>query len=52
MLTGTIEPGMELVNARTRKGERLTHLYVMCGREMTESATPTRATSSWCPAER
>ena len=27
---------MELVNARTRKGERLTHLYVMCGREMTE----------------
>lgn len=36
VLTGTIEPGMELVNARTRKGERLTHLYVMCGREMTE----------------
>ena len=36
VLTGTIEPGMEFVNARTRKGERLTHLYVMCGREMTE----------------
>lgn len=36
VLTGTVEPGMELVNARTRKGERLTHLYVMCGREMTE----------------
>ena len=36
VLTGTIEPGMELVNARTRKGERLTHLNVMCGREMTE----------------
>ena len=36
VLTGTIEPGMELVNARTRKGERLVHLYVMCGREMTE----------------
>lgn len=36
VLTGTIEPGMELVNARTRKGVRLTHLYVMCGREMTE----------------
>lgn len=36
VLTGTIEPGMELVNARTRKGERLMHLYVMCGREMTE----------------
>lgn len=36
VLAGTIEPGMELVNARTRKGERLAHLYVMCGREMTE----------------
>lgn len=36
VLTGTIEPGMELVNARTRKGERPAHLYVMCGREMTE----------------
>lgn len=36
VLTGTIEPGMELVNARTRKGERLAHLYMMCGREMTE----------------
>ena len=36
VLTGTIEPGMELVNARTCKGERLAHLYVMCGREMTE----------------
>lgn len=36
VLTGTIEPGMELVNARTRKGERMAHLYVMCGREMTE----------------
>ena len=37
VLTGTIEPGMELVNARTRKGERMAHLYVMCGREMTEA---------------
>ena len=36
VLTGTIEPGMELVNARTRKAERLAHLYVMCGKEMTE----------------
>ena len=36
VLTGTIEPGMELVNARTRKGERMAHLYVMCGHEMTE----------------
>ena len=36
VLAGTIEPGMELVNARTRKGDRMSHLYVMCGREMTE----------------
>ena len=33
VLAGTIEPGDELVCARTRKNERLTHLYVMCGRE-------------------
>ncbi len=36
VLTGTLTPGIELVNARTRKGERLAHLYVMCGRETTE----------------
>ena len=36
VLTGTLEPGLELVNARTRKGDRLAHLYVMCGRDMTE----------------
>ena len=36
VLTGTLTPGVELVNARTRKSERLAHLYVMCGREMTE----------------
>ncbi|QWT17716.1 elongation factor G [Collinsella sp. zg1085] len=36
VITGTIEPGMELINARTRKSERLAHLNVMCGREMTE----------------
>ena len=36
VLTGTIGPGQELVNARTRKGERLAHLNVMCGRDMTE----------------
>ena len=36
VLTGTIEPGQELVNARTRKGERLAHLNVMCSRDMTE----------------
>ena len=36
VITGTVQPGSELVNARTRKAERLAHLYVMCGREMTE----------------
>ena len=36
VLTGTLEPGLELTNARTRKSERLAHLYVMCGRDMTE----------------
>ena len=36
VLTGTIEPGQELLCARTRKSERLAHLNVMCGREMTE----------------
>ena len=36
VITGTIEPGLELVNARTRKGDRLAHLNVMCGRDMTE----------------
>lgn len=33
VLAGTLEPGLSLVNARTRKSERLTHLYLMCGRE-------------------
>ena len=36
VLTGTLTPGIGLVNARTRKGERLAHLYVMCGRDMSE----------------
>ncbi len=36
VLTGTITPGIELTNARTRKGERLAHIYHMLGREMTE----------------
>ena len=36
VLTGTLTPGIELVNARTRKSERLAHLYVMCGRDMNE----------------
>lgn len=36
VLTGTIQGGIELTNARTRKGERLAHLYRMMGREMSE----------------
>ena len=36
VLAGTITPGTELTNARTRKSERLGHLYIMCGRETTE----------------
>ena len=36
VLTGTIQSGIELINARTRKGERLAHLYTMMGREMSE----------------
>ena len=36
VLTGTISAGTELTNARTRKGERLSHLYRMTGREMAE----------------
>ncbi|MBP3884164.1 MAG: elongation factor G [Olsenella sp.] len=34
VLAGTIEPGCELLNARTRRTERLGHLNRMCGREM------------------
>ena len=33
VLSGTLEPGMELVNARTQGTERLGHLYVMMGKE-------------------
>ena len=33
VLAGTLEPGLELTNARTRKAERLGHLYLMCGKE-------------------
>ncbi len=36
VLTGTIATGAELTNARTRKSERLAHIYRMMGREMTE----------------
>ena len=33
VLAGTLEPGLELTNARTRKAERLGHLYLLCGKE-------------------
>ncbi len=33
VLAGTLTPGLELANARTRKTERLGHLYLMCGRD-------------------
>ncbi len=36
VLAGTITPGTELINARTRKTERLGHLYQMMGREMSD----------------
>ncbi len=36
VLAGTVTPGLELTNARTRKGERLGHLYSMTGRETSE----------------
>ena len=33
VLAGTLAPGVELINARTRKAERLSHLYLMCGHD-------------------
>jgi elongation factor G len=36
IISGVLEPGMELVNARTSKKERLGHLYVMMGKEATD----------------
>ena len=36
VLSGTVTPGLELVNARTRKSERLGHLYLMMGRDTTD----------------
>ena len=36
VLAGTLAPGTELTCARTRKAERLGHLYRMCGRDMEE----------------
>ncbi len=36
VLAGTVTSGIELNNARTRKGERLGHLYLMCGHDTTD----------------
>lgn len=36
VLAGTLTPGLELTCARTRKSERLGHLYRMMGRETTD----------------
>lgn len=36
VLAGTITPGLELTCARTRKPERLAHIYRMVGRDTTE----------------
>ena len=33
VLSGYLEPGMELTDARSKKKERLSHLYVMMGKE-------------------
>lgn len=34
VLAGTVTPSCELICARTRKTERMSHLYRMCGREL------------------
>lgn len=39
VLAGTVSAGSELINARTRKPERLSHLYRMCGKETTDVNT-------------
>ncbi len=36
VIAGTLEPGMELVNSRTGKKERLGHIYVMLGKDTTD----------------
>lgn len=36
IISGTLVPGMELINSRTGKKERLGHLYVMMGKEATD----------------
>ncbi|MDR0347558.1 MAG: elongation factor G [Coriobacteriales bacterium] len=33
VISGVLEPGMELLNSSTKKKERIAHIYVMCGKE-------------------
>ena len=42
VITGVLEPGMEVINARTGKKDRLEHLYLMMGKE-TEDVKSARA---------
>ena len=42
VITGVLEPGMEVINARTGKKDRLAHLYLMMGKE-TEDVKSARA---------
>ena len=42
VITGVLEPGMEGINARTGKKDRLAHLYLMMGKE-TEDVKSARA---------
>lgn len=37
VISGVIEPGMELINARTGKKDRIGHIYVMMGKENTDA---------------
>jgi elongation factor G len=36
VVSGVLAPGTEMHNARTKKKDRIAHLYVMCGKETTE----------------
>ncbi|MGN0261385.1 MAG: elongation factor G [Eggerthellaceae bacterium] len=42
VITGVLEPGMEVINARTGEKDRLAHLYLMMGKE-TEDVKSARA---------
>ncbi|MCL1847690.1 MAG: elongation factor G [Coriobacteriia bacterium] len=33
MISGVLEPGVELINAKTKKKDRIAHIYVMTGKE-------------------